>query len=213
MSREPQHRITDLTEFLAFCVRLTIAHCPPPIISLPPRIAGLSEMHSGDQESCTSPNSKYVGQATSTSTNISPKSPSTPAGNIAPGQFPINMLLDEVLLEMFACYVEGSWRRDAWHTLACVCQRWRSIAFGSPRRLNLRIFCSQIIPVRENLEFWPPFPIVLTIDYFQNRPNWPRDDNIFATLEHHDRVCQIEIRDISSSLLEKALPLMQKPFP
>jgi hypothetical protein len=39
------------------------------------------------------------------------------------------------------------------------------------------------------------------------------EDNILATLEQHDRVCHIEIRNISSSLWGKALPLMQKPFP
>ena len=99
--------------------------------------------------------------------------------------------------------------RDAWHTLACVCRRWRSIALGSPRRLNLRIFCSERILVRDKLDLWPPFPIVLTIDYHRRLGG----DNILATLEHHDRVCEIAIWNISSSLWEKALPLMQKPFP
>ena len=99
--------------------------------------------------------------------------------------------------------------RDAWNTLACVCRRWRSIALGSPRRLNLRIFCSGRIPVRKKLDFWPPFPIVLTIDYYRRLGG----DDILATLEHHDRLCEIAIWNISSWLLEKALPLMQKPFP
>jgi F-box-like len=171
-------------------------------------------MLSDDQESCTSQNSQNFGQATST-TSISPQGPqplSITAGDIAPGQIAINMLLDEVLLEIFACYVEESQSRDAWHTLACVCRRWRSIAFGSPRRLNLRIFCTErksLIPVRKNLDFWPPFPIVLTVDYLRNLG----EDNILATLEQHDRVCHIEIWNNSSSLWEKVLPLMQKPFP
>ena len=119
------------------------------------------------------------------------------------------MLLDEVLLEIFTCYVEESLRRDAWHTLSCVCQKWRSITFASPRRLNVRIFCSERIPVREKLDFWPPFPIHLTVDYYRRLG----EDNILATLEHHDRVSHIEIWNIPSSLWEKALPLMQKPFP
>ncbi|KAI0270854.1 hypothetical protein BGY98DRAFT_1189894 [Russula aff. rugulosa BPL654] len=104
------------------------------------------------------------------------------------------MLLDEVLLEIFACYVEESKMRDAWHTLACVCRRWRSIALGSPRRLNLRIFCSERILVRDKLDLWPPFPIVLTIDYHRRLGG----DNILATLEHHDRVCEIAIWNISN---------------
>jgi hypothetical protein len=41
------------------------------------------------------------------------------------------------------------------------------------------------------------------------------EDNVFETLEHHDRVCDIDIWNISSLLWKKALPvpLMQKPFP
>ena len=166
------------------------------------------------KDSRTSPNSQDFEQATWTNiqANISPLShsmTSITAGDIATGHFAINMLLDEVLLEIFACYVEESQMRDAWHTLACVCRRWRSIAFGSPSRLNLRIFCSERIPVRENLDFWPPFPIVLTVDYYRRLG----DDNILATLEHRDRVSHIKIWNITSSLWEKALPLMQKSFP
>ncbi len=157
-------------------------------------------MFHDDKESCTSSTSQHFGQATST--NISPQPLSITADNMALPvvQFPINMLFDEVLLEIFTCYVEESRMRDAWRTLACVCRRWRSIAFGSPRRLNLRIFCSERIPVRKNLDFWPPFPIVLTVDYYQKLGG----DNILATLEHHDRVCQIAIWNISSSLWDSA---------
>jgi len=39
------------------------------------------------------------------------------------------------------------------------------------------------------------------------------NDTVLATLEHHDRICHIEIWSISSPLWEKALSLMQKPFP
>jgi hypothetical protein len=148
-------------------------------------------MHSHDQESCMSSCSQDFGQATST--NISPQLPSIPASDAAAGQFTINMLLDEVFLEMFACYVEESEMRDAWRKLACVCRRWRIIALGSPRRLDLRIFCSVKIPVKDKLDLWPPFPIVLTIDYHRRLGG----DNILATLEHHDRVCEIAIWNMS----------------
>ena len=125
----------------------------------------------------------------------------------------IDVLPDEVLLEIFACYVElEEYRsRSAWHTLARVCRRWRGIAFGSPHRLNLRIFCSERTPVglRKKLDFWPPFPIFLAVDFYRKLG----EDTILATLEHHDRVCHIEIWNISSSLWEKVLPLMQKPYP
>ena len=162
-------------------------------------------MNFGDQESCTSAseNPQDIGQPTSI--NIYPQPTSINASDIPP----IEMLLDEVLLEIFACYVEECRMKGAWHKLALVCRRWRSIALGSPLRLNVRIHCSERTPARKKLDSWPPFPIVLTVDYCEN---WG-EDNILATLEHHHRLCQIEIRDISSSLLEKALPLMQKPFP
>ena len=158
-------------------------------------------------ESCASPTSQDFWQTMST--NVYPQCPSPTASDIAPPPFPINSLFDEILLEIFTCYVGQSHMRDAWHTLARVCRRWRSIAFGSPRRLNLRIFCSERVPVRKNLESWPSFPIVLTVDYYRKLG----EDNILATLEHHDRICQIAISNITSSLWEKALPLMQEPFP
>ena len=172
-------------------------------------------MLSDDQESCMSPNSQDLGQITLT--DISPQPPSITDDEIAPGQFSsaINMLLDEVLLEIFACHVEESEKRDAWRTLACVCRRWRSIAFGSPRRLNLRIFYTNIttwkkISMRKNLDFWPPFPILLTAECsFYGELG---KDNVFATLEHHNRVSHIKIWN-ASSILEKILSLMQKPFP
>ncbi len=121
----------------------------------------------------------------------------------------IDILPDELLLEIFAYYVQESQERDAWHMLAFVCQRWRGIALGSPHRLNIRILCSEGTPVRKNLESWPPFPIVLTADYCRELG----EDNILATLEQCDRICHVEIWNISKSLWEKVLPLMQKSFP
>ena len=157
-------------------------------------------MHSGEQESYTSQNTRDIVQATST--NVSPS-------DIAP----INVLLDEVLLEIFACYVEEYHVMGAWHTLARVCRRWRSIALGSPRRLNLRVFCLERLPVRTKLDSWPPFPIVLRILCPQYWPNFCKD-NILVTLERQYRVCEIGIWNISSSLWATAImPLMQKPFP
>ena len=195
-----------------------VVHCCPSI-SLPPLITGLLKWLSDDRVSC-SPNSQDFGQATST--NISPQHPSITgtADNIAPavGKFAINMLPPELLLEIFACYVEDEksyWQTtrihsERWHTLARVCRRWRSIALASPRRLNLRIFCSERTPARKKLDFWPPFPIDLAV---MTEVNLNHYDNILATLEHRDRVCYINMDRLSSSLWEKVLPLMQKPFP
>ena len=46
------------------------------------------------------------------------------------------MLPDVALLKIFDFYVEA--RADVWYTLVQVCRKWRSVAFGSPRRLNLQ---------------------------------------------------------------------------
>jgi len=69
--------------------------------------------------------------------------PATTSGDVAPSRVAIDILPDELLLEIFACYVQESQERDTWHTLAFVCRRWRGIALGSPNRLNIRIFCSE----------------------------------------------------------------------
>ena len=63
------------------------------------------------------------------------------------------------------------------------------------------------------LDLWPPFP--LAIASFPNIGNYRiKDvDNIVAVLEHRNRVCRIDISDISSLDLERVLAAMQEPFP
>jgi hypothetical protein len=131
----------------------------------------------------------------------------------------IFVLPDVVLLEIFDCYVnqsreeedeeEESWLKiQAWHTLVHVCQRWRSIVLGSPCRLDLRLFCTGETPVKEKLAVWPPLPIVIG-QY--GRPT--QMHNIIEALEHNDRVCQVDLLNITSSELEEVLAAMQRPFP
>ena len=38
-------------------------------------------------------------------------------------------------------------------------------------------------------------------------------DNIIAALEHNDRICEVNLENISSSQFEKVLAVMQQPFP
>ena len=38
-------------------------------------------------------------------------------------------------------------------------------------------------------------------------------DNIIAALEHNDRICEVDLENISSSQFEKVLAVMQQPFP
>src|SRR5229473_1321805 len=140
--------------------------------------------------------------------------PGTAADRWDVGQVTIDVLPDVALLEIFDCHVnqlrevnDYSLEIQAWHTLVHVCRRWRSVVFGSPCRLNLRLLCAEKTPVREMLAIWPPLPIVV----------WKiatrKIDNIMAGLEHNDRVCEISLWDMASLELEEVLAPMQKPYP
>ena len=130
------------------------------------------------------------------------------------GRVTIDMVPDVALLEIFDFYL--TWAREeeehnliqTWHTLVHVCQIWRTIVFGSPRRLNLRLFCNGTTPVKESLGVWPPLPIVIGEDLL----GLPME-NIIAALEHNDRVCDIWLAYTTKSQLEQVLPTMQRPFP
>ena len=121
------------------------------------------------------------------------------------------MLPGDALLEIFDWYLEDNdfYNMESWQTLVHVCRKWRSVVFGSPRRLNLRLFCTGKKPVRKILDFWPPFPIVVS-GYYRKVSG---EDNIVAALERNDRVCRIHLQEVSSSLLEAVLEATQEPFP
>jgi hypothetical protein len=134
------------------------------------------------------------------------------------GRVTIDVLPDVALLEIFDCYViqareeeeeeEASLGIQAWHTLIHVCRKWRATVFGSPRRLDLQLLCTETTPVKETLAVWPPLPIVI----------WQYEqltlmDNIIVALEHNDRVCQIGLLNVTNSQLEEVLAAMQQPFP
>ena len=126
---------------------------------------------------------------------------------------------DDVLLEIFSFYVEaeaGDVNADdmnGWHTLVHVCQSWRHVVFASPRRLNLRLLCTNRRPVKEMLDIWPMnLPIIIR---YNSSPLFPAKgaDNIIAALEHRDRVCEIALWGVSSSLSERFAAMTREPFP
>ena len=119
------------------------------------------------------------------------------------------MLPDVALMEIFEFYVNEAEWIDAWHTLVHVCRKWRSITFGSPRRLNLQLYCSPTTPVKKTLAVWPPLPIVIR----QYGHPMCGMHNVIAALKHNYHVCEIELWRIPSSLLEQVLASMQMPFP
>jgi hypothetical protein len=124
----------------------------------------------------------------------------------------IDELPDEVLLEIFDfCVDEDAFEKEdveAWQPLVHVCQRWRSVVFGSPRRLNLRLVCKPGTPVRDKLDVWPPLPLVIRGRIFLTDPN----DNLITILKRRDRVCQINLHGVDLPL-GKAMATMQEPFP
>ena len=125
------------------------------------------------------------------------------------------MLPDVALLEIFDFYLSQVpdppiHNRQTWITLVHVCRKWRDIAFGSPRRLNLRLLVTSTSSVRKMLDTWPP-PMLIDIWGFELGV-WPIR-TIIAALEHDDRIRLIELFDSSTIHMEKALAAMRKPFP
>ena len=124
-------------------------------------------------------------------------------------------LPDDVLLVIFDFYIDGDSQsvtqaEKAWKSLVHVCRRWRSIVFGSPRHLKLRLICTEITPARDMLDIWPALPLVID-SYYGLSIN--RVDNVVAVLELSDRVCRIKLADVRCWYLEILLAEMQQPFP
>ncbi|KAH9971524.1 hypothetical protein BGW80DRAFT_443445 [Lactifluus volemus] len=122
-------------------------------------------------------------------------------------------LPDEVLLDIFEFFLpdhSDRWdgRARTWPKLVRVCRRWRSIIFGSPLRLDLRLLCTTRTPVRKMLDVWPPLPI--QIQYYSVDPQV--EDNLIAALEHPNRVRGIFLSSMSLPL-ERLVAVMQEPFP
>ena len=121
----------------------------------------------------------------------------------------INTLPDEAVLGIFDFLVHDNDNIEAWRPLVHVCRKWRYIVFGSPRRLNLHLHCTAGKPVKEMLDIWPLFPIIINGSYSPSS----RVDNIVAALQHNDRVRDVAFRTTSSSQCETVLAAMQAPFP
>ena len=126
----------------------------------------------------------------------------------------IDGLPDEVLLAIFDFYMDkDSFKRkevEAWQSLVHVCRRWRSVVFGSPRRLNLRLVCQPEMPARDTLDVWPPLPLVVWDCVSEEE----HVESIVAVLERTDRVCQINLGliygispwEVVSAPMQKTLP-------
>ncbi len=127
----------------------------------------------------------------------------------------IDVLPDDVLLEIFDFYMDidpslGFKRGiEVWQLLVHVCRRWRSLVFGSPRRLNLRLLCAPETPARDALDVWPSLPLLINGDMTLRLG----PDNIVAALGQSNRVCQVNLSGLADRQLETILAAMQVPFP
>ena len=128
------------------------------------------------------------------------------------------MLPDDIILIIFDFYrvdpmnYVGS--TFTWHKLVHVCRRWRHLVFASPRRLDLRIVCTGTSPVSELLHVWPQLPIIIKYWLYSMPasiipvPN----PNVLTALGHHDRVREIQLSNLSQSLLDIFSTAMQEPY-
>ena len=124
----------------------------------------------------------------------------------------IDVLPDEVLLEIFDFYVNMSTRysfRTTWQALVHVCRRWRCLVFRSPRRLDLRLYCTPKTPARDTLDVWPALPLI--IDGLLGLSSGT--DNIIAALEQSNRVRNVRFTlDITGRQLDEVLASMQVSY-
>ncbi len=135
----------------------------------------------------------------------------------------IDVLPDDVLLAIFDfCVVEIGFQHfyifgdretkrelEWWQSPVHVCRRWRSLVFGSPRRLNLQLFCIPETSARKTLDdVWPALPLLINGNFSETSV-----DNVVALLEHSDRICQITVTCHTTSEFETVFAAMQVPFP
>ena len=128
----------------------------------------------------------------------------------------IDVLPDDVLLDIFdfCAHTAPSLGRKTemrtWQLLVKVCRRWRSLIFGSPRRLHLRLFCTPRTPTRDTLDVWPPLPLYIWGNNVLMRSGL---DNIVIALGQSNRVFEVILEDLGCWQLENILAVMQVPFP
>ena len=133
------------------------------------------------------------------------------------------MLPDDVLLEIFDFYLikfqhldfrdhYNHGMKEPWISLVHVCRRWRSLVFGSPRRLNLQL---QLLfdykrSVTRTLDIWPALPLVIQGFVLEKSV-----DDIIAELKHCDRIHKINLHCVGDIPVrtENFWAAMQVPFP
>jgi len=129
-------------------------------------------------------------------TSFAQHDPPTTPDSCDVGYVSIDMLLDELLLEIFYFMCVGDDYKEeckpTWEMLVHVCRRWRYTVFAAPRRLDLRLVCTAGTPVDRMLDVWPALPIVIRVN---NRHRWI-NNNIIAALKHNSRISEIYVESL-----------------
>ena len=124
-----------------------------------------------------------------------------------------DLLPDDVLLEIFDLYVgmnseyDGKAAMERWQSLVHVCRRWRTIVFVSPRRLDLKLFCTPETPAKDTLDVWPALPLIIEGTLTSSSST----DNVTAALGQSNRICKVALQ-IECWKLEEVFAAMQVPF-
>ena len=128
----------------------------------------------------------------------------------------IDVLPDDDLLAIFDFFYvdinplyEGKTTVEEWQTLVHVCRRWRSLVLGSPRRLNLQLYCTPKTPARNTLDVWPALPLIVAGNVASSSGT---TDNIIAAFGQSNRIFKV-LLDLAGWQVEQVLAAMQVPFP
>ena len=98
--------------------------------------------------------------------------------------------------------------------LVHVCRRWRSLVFRSPRRLNLRLYCTPKTPAKHTLDVWPALPLIVGPggETYMDLSS-DTTDNVIAAHGQSNRVCKVSLTDFTDRHFENVFAAMQVPFP
>ena len=115
-------------------------------------------------------------------------------------------MFDIYVVEAIAAYEELKDQMEAWQKLVHVCRRWRSIVFGSPRRLNLQLVCTTQTSARDTVDVWPELPLVIEDLDCQK-------EGLIALLERSELVRRISRMVLGVDHLEDIPEALHVPFP
>ena len=110
----------------------------------------------------------------------------------------------------FDLYIDDTKRKiESWQSLVHVCRRWRGLVFGSPRRLDLQLYCTTRTPAGKILDVWPALPLLIMGGVYEGKA-----DNVIAELKLSDRIYQIQLElNRYTTQIEELWTAMQVPFP